>query len=109
MSVTKIGSNPTFQELSKKILSILRPYEVRRVALFGSVVRGEDQPDSDIDILVSLKPPGERPVIGLKWFAIAEELSRILERPVDLVTEEGLSPYLRPHIEKDMIILYEAE
>ena len=101
--------DPELQALSSKILFILRPYHVKRIAIFGSVAKGEERPDSDIDILVSLKPPGERPAIGLKWFGLAEELSRILKRPVDLVTEEGLSPYIRPYVEKEMIILYEAE
>jgi predicted nucleotidyltransferase len=79
------------------------------VAVFGSVVSCEDIPGSDIDILVSLPPPGERPVIGLKWFELIEELSALLERPVDLVTEDGLSPYIRPYIEREMVILYEQE
>jgi predicted nucleotidyltransferase len=100
---------PDLQALSDKILPILQPYNVKRVAIFGSVARDEDRPDSDIDILVSLRPPGERPVIGLKWFGLADQLSRILNRPVDLVTEEGLSPYIRPYIEQDMVVIYEAE
>jgi len=49
-----------FDELREKILPVLRPY-VKRVAVFGSFVRGEDTPDSDIDILVELRPPEERP------------------------------------------------
>ena len=100
---------PNFQALADKILPILQPYNIKRLALFGSVARGEDRGDSDIDILVSLRPPGERPVIGLKWFDLVDELSRVLGRPVDLVTEEGLSPYIRPFIQKEMVILYEAE
>lgn len=94
-------------ELRERILSVLQPYQVRRVALFGSAVRGEDSPGSDLDILVTLPPPGERPVIGLKWFDLVEELSLALERPVDLVTEDGLSPYIRPYVEEEMVILYE--
>jgi predicted nucleotidyltransferase len=95
------------EQLRKTILAVLQPYQVRRVALFGSAVRGEGKPGSDLDILVSLPPPGERPVIGLKWFDLVEELSLALERPVDLVTEDGLSPYIRPYVEKEMVILYE--
>ncbi len=102
-------TNSEFQDLADKILPILQPYKIKRLAIFGSVVRGEYRADSDIDILVSLRPPGERPVIGLKWFELAETLSRILERPVDLVTEDGLSPFIRPYVEKEMVILYEAE
>jgi predicted nucleotidyltransferase len=94
-------------QLRETILTVLQPYRVKRVALFGSVVRGEDTPGSDLDILVALPPPGERPVIGLKWLDLAEQLSLLLERPVDLVTEDGLSPYMRPYIEEEMVVLYE--
>jgi hypothetical protein len=109
MHVSKASLSPKFQALSTEILSVLQPYRVKRIAIFGSVARGEDRPDSDLDILVSLRPPGERPPLGLKWFDLADELSRNLKRPVDLVTEDGLSPYIRPYIEKEMVILYEAE
>jgi predicted nucleotidyltransferase len=95
------------EQLRNTILAVLQPYQVRRVALFGSIVRGESGPSSDLDILVALPPPGERPVIGLKWFDLTEELSSALGRPVDLVTEDGLSPYIRPYVEEEMVILYE--
>ena len=52
-----------FDELREKILPVLLPY-VKRVAVFGSFVRGEEIPESDVDILVELKPPGERPPLG---------------------------------------------
>jgi uncharacterized protein len=104
-----MAPNVDVQELTAKILPVLRPFKVKRVAIFGSVVRGDDRPDSDLDILVSLRPPGQRPVIGLKWFELAETLSRILNRPVDLVTEDGLSPYIRPYVEREMVILYEEQ
>lgn len=96
-----------FDDLRERILPILKPYGVKRVALFGSVVRGEDTSESDIDILVELKPPGERPPIGLKWFALEDELSHILGREVELVSESALSPYIRPYVEKEMVVLYE--
>ena len=96
-----------FEELRKKIVPVLLPYGVKRIALFGSVVRDELAPESDLDILVELKPPGERPPIGLKWFGLEEELSHILGREVELVSESALSPYIRPYVEKEMVVLYE--
>jgi Predicted nucleotidyltransferases len=95
-----------FAELGKNILPPLRPY-VKKIAVFGSFARGEDTSDSDIDILVDLKPPGQRPVLGLKWFGLEQELSHILGRKVELVSESALSPYVRPYAEKDMVLLYE--
>jgi predicted nucleotidyltransferase len=86
----------------------LKPF-ARRIAVFGSFVRGDLTPDSDIDLLVRLKPPGERPVLGLKWFGLEEKLGELLGRNVDLVSEDALSPYLRPHIERQMVVLYNEE
>ena len=96
-----------FEELREKKLPLLLPWGVKRVALFGSVVRGEDTSESDVDILVELKPPDERPPIGLKWFGLEQELSHILGREVDLVSESALSPYIRPYVEKELVVLYE--
>lgn len=110
--IEQIRPNATdirLQKLRDKILPVLLPYQVKRIALFGSAARGEDTPDSDIDLLVTLKPPGERPVIGLKWFELIDTLSHTLDRRVDLVTEDGLSPYIRPYIEQELVILYEEE
>ena len=97
-----------FEELREKILPLLLPWGVKRVALFGSVVRGEDTSESDVDILVELEPPDERPPIGLKWFGLEQELSHILGREVDLVSESALSPYIRPYVEKELVVLYEG-
>ena len=96
-----------FEELRAKILPLLLPYGVKRIALFGSVVRGEETPESDIDILVELKEPGQRPPIGLKWFGLEEALGRSLGREVDLVSARALNPRIRPYIEKEMVVLYE--
>jgi len=96
-----------FDELREKILPILLPW-TRRVAIFGSVVRDENGPDSDVDLLVRLKQPNERPPLGLfKWIELEEELSHKLGRKVDLVSEDGVSPYIRPYIDEEKVVLYE--
>ena len=76
-----------FEELREKILPVLLPH-VKQVAVFGSFARGDDTRESNIDILVELKPLGERPTIGLRWFGLEEELSRVLERKVDLIGKD---------------------
>jgi predicted nucleotidyltransferase len=82
-----------FDELRRTTIPLLKPY-ARMIAVFGSYARGEETLDSDIDILVELKPPDERPSLGLQWFGLEIELSQILGREVELVSVEGLSPYI---------------
>ena len=77
---------------------------VKRAYLFGSYSRNEADEDSDVDILVELdhsKP------IGLQFFGYAEELQELLKKKVDLVTDEGLSKYIKPYVDKDKILIYE--
>jgi hypothetical protein len=95
-----------FTLLSERVIPILRPY-ARRISVFGSYARGEETPQSDLDLLVELRPIQERPPLGLKWFGLEQELSRLLGREVELVTEEALSPYVREFVEDDRIVLYE--
>jgi hypothetical protein len=79
--------------------SHLRALGVRRIGLFGSFVRGEQRPDSDIDLLVEFAS-------GRKTFDTFMELSffleEVLRRRIELVTVESLSPYLGPHILKEV-------
>jgi len=95
------------ENLREKVLPLILPWGVRRVAVFGSVARGEDTPESDIDILVELKDSSERPPIGLKWFGVEQRLSQILGREVELVSSRSLSPYIRESVEREMVILYD--
>ena len=68
-----------------------------RLRLFGSVARGEERPDSDIDFLVAMEDDR-----GFDdYLALTEELEHLLGRKVDLVSERGLSPYFRPYIEAE--------
>ena len=96
-----------FSEIKENILPLILPHGVKRVAIFGSFVRGEETAQSDIDLLVTLKPMGQRPPVGLKWFGLEEELSKVLGRKVDLISEKALSPYVRPYVQKEMVILYD--
>lgn len=98
-----------FDRLSKQILPILLPVGVERVGVFGSFSRNEIKKNSDIDILVKLKPVDQRKPLGLKWFSIERELSKLLGRSVDLVSEAAVSRHMLPYIQKDLVILYEAK
>jgi len=80
---------------------LLKEYQVRSLRLFGSVVRGEAGPKSDIDILVEFDP-GAR--VGLFHFArLQRRLSNLLGRPVDLVTPDALHEALKERILREAI------
>ena len=68
---------------------------VRRLALFGSVQRDAARADSDVDVLVEFLP-GKKSYDH--FLALGDLLERVLGRPVELVTAESLSPFLKPYI-----------
>ena|SRR4249920_1645039 len=73
----------------------IRQLGVRRLALFGSVARGEARPDSDVDVLVEFAP-GQKSFD--RFMALSDLLERLLGHRVELVTVEALSPFIGPHI-----------
>ena len=80
---------------------ILKNHHVKALYLFGSIVRGEDKPGSDIDILVEFHP-GAR--VGLFGMAkLQRRLTEILGRPVDLTTRDALHKALRERIIKEAV------
>ena len=79
-------------------------HHIRRLALFGSVLREDFSPDSDLDILVEFEE-GRTP--GLAFFGMQEELSELLGRNVDLNTPGFLSRYFRDEVMKEAIVAYE--
>ena len=88
---------------SKEIAEFCRRYHIRMLAFFGSVLRDDFGPESDVDVLVEFEP-GHVP--GLTLFSMEEELSRILGRKVDLNTQGFLSPYFRDRVLSEAEIQY---
>jgi hypothetical protein len=80
----------------KQIEQFCQRHEVRRLALFGSTVKGKAHPDSDVDILIAFKP--EAHVGFLALGRMQRELEIIFNRPVDLVPQDGLKPVIRESI-----------
>ena len=83
------------------ILDIAAKHGAYNVRLFGSVARGEDRPDSDVDLLVDVG------VTTSSWFpaGLMLDLEEILGRPVEIVTEKGLNPHLREHVLREAVPL----
>ena len=90
------------EEIFKKIARLLKNQGARKIAVFGSYVRGEEKPGSDIDIIVEFS---ERKSL-LELVRIERELSEVLGIKVDLLTEKSISPYLIDTIRKEMEIIY---
>lgn len=92
-SASRAVSRPLGNE-RRLILTLLRGYGAKRIRVFGSFARGEQRATSDIDLLVDL--PARISLLDL--VGIKNELEEKLGRRVDLLTEDGLSPYLRDRI-----------
>ena len=82
-----------------------RRNHIRRLALFGSVLRDDFGADSDVDALVEFEP-GRVP--GLAFFRMQRELSALLGRKVDMNTAADLSPYFREQVLAEAEVIYDA-
>ena len=93
-------------EISKeKIAEFCYKHHIRKLALFGSVLREDFRFESDIDVLVEFEP-GHVP--GLAFFSMEEELSEVLGHKVELHTPQFLSRYFRDKVMADAEIQYVA-
>jgi predicted nucleotidyltransferase len=82
----------------------LRARGVRHAALFGSIARGDNRPDSDIDILVEFDPSACVTIfdyVGLKNY-----IATLFDEPVDVVDREALKPHLRQPSERDAVYAF---
>ena len=87
-----------------RLAEICREHGVTRLRVFGSAARGEERPDSDIDIIVDFgMPVGFFGVIRFE-----DALSEFFGRSVDLVTEPGLSPFIRENVIASAAIIFDA-
>ena len=92
------------ETMIKLIADYFKKQPVLKAWLFGSYSRGEQRPDSDVDILVSLDY--SQP-IGLQFFGMFEDLKDLLGRNVDLVTDRSLAPFAKETVNRDKILVYE--
>ena len=89
----------------EELAAFCRRHHIRKLAFFGSVLRDDFTPESDVDVLVEFEP-GHAP--GLAFFAMQRELSEILGRKADLNTAQDLSPYFRQEVLDEAEMLYVA-
>ena len=89
----------------EELADFCRRNHIRRLALFGSVLRGDFGPESDVDVLVEFE---QQHVPGLRFFRLQRELSDLLGRDVDLHTPRFLSPYFRDQVLSEAAFQYDA-
>ncbi len=91
--------------LPKDVLAAFcQRHHIRRLAIFGSALRSDFRPDSDLDVLVEFEPDHAPSLFGL--VRMARELSQMVGRPVDLRTPEDLSRYFRAQVLEEAVVQY---
>ncbi|MCK4734733.1 MAG: nucleotidyltransferase family protein [Methanophagales archaeon] len=90
------------EEIKKTLIEALRKHEVKKAALFGSIVRGEITEESDIDLLIEFE--GRKSLLDLAGLKL--DLQELLRRRVDVLTYKSLHPLLKERIlsEQEVIL-----
>ena len=96
-----LNTRECVRERKHEVLRIAKKNRIDEILLFGSCARGEDGPESDIDFLVSFAPGASL----LDQVHAKDELQELFERPVDVVSRRGLSPYVAPSILSEAVPL----
>ncbi|HEC79553.1 MAG TPA: hypothetical protein ENI34_10530 [candidate division WOR-3 bacterium] len=89
------------KEIKGVLVEVLKKYEVKRAALFGSIVRGEATEDSDIDLLIEFE--GKKSLLDLVGLKL--ELQELLGREVDIITYKSLHPLLKERILNEQVVV----
>ena len=95
----KLG--PFIMKRRENILKIAKAHGATNLKIFGSYARGDEKPGSDIDLLVELEPG--RSLLDI--IAIKQDIEDMINRKVDVVTADALSPYIREEIMQEAIAL----
>lgn len=86
-----------------KLVAFFKTQPIIRAYLFGSYARGDNTPDSDVDVLVEL----EKETDLFKFIKIKQQLELIINKTVDLISANGLSPRIKSYIDIDKVLIYE--
>lgn len=89
------------EELKKTLIDVLRKHDVKKAALFGSIVRGEATDESDIDLLVEFE--GRKSLLDLAGLKL--DLQEIVRRKVDVLTYKSLHPLLKERILREQEVI----
>jgi len=90
-----------------EICNLLQKYGVSSAGLFGSRARGDNKMSSDYDILIEFLPDSKTTLLGM--IDLELHLKKLLGAPVDVVTKNSISPYIRDRVFSQVIPFYEAK
>jgi len=91
------------EPVMKRLRAACHAKDVAMLGIFGSVARGEDKPNSDVDLLVRLG----KPLGFVEFIALEDAFKEIFGRNVDLATEASLHPLIRKNVLADLHVIYE--
>ena len=95
---------PNIDIPSQEIAAFCQNHHIRQLALFGSVLRDDFGPESDVDVLVEFEP--EARVGYQRFFRLQDELSALFKREVDLFTPNSLKPFARARAMQSKAVIY---
>lgn len=90
----------------RQIADFCRRHHIRELALFGSVLRDDFGPESDVDVLIDFEPGRDEKLTLLDLVGVQNELSEIMQRDVDLVLKDGLKPFIREEVLGNSTVIY---
>lgn len=96
-----MGISSIIRNRRKEIIDIAKKYGAKNVRIFGSMARGDESINSDVDIIVEMETGSSL----LDIIAIKQDISELLGRKVDVVTEASISPYIRNAVLKEAVNL----
>jgi predicted nucleotidyltransferase len=96
---------PELDVSQEQIADFCRQHHIRWMAVFGSALRDDFGPESDVDVLVEFEPDQR---LGLRFFTIQNELASLLGRPVDMATPDEISRWIRNRVLREAQVVYDA-
>jgi len=90
----RIRKNKEFEDIKKEIIKILKKNKIKKAGIFGSYARGEQRKYSDIDIIIE----PHQDILGFAFFGLQDNLSKKINKKVDLITYKSINPLIRERI-----------
>ncbi len=98
-----MSNDEKIKQIAEKTAPVFKKYGVEYAGLFGSYARGDEKEESDVDILVRR---GSKSLSLFDFIGMKDEISDILNKKVDLVSEKAIIPYFKDHIFNDLRAIY---